>query len=140
MATVPDAYDVAVIITGDKDFMPAMQKTRLTGTVLFISLLILLYAFFCNGMLCHVILPCLTLPYLTLSYLILSYLILFYLTLSYLILPYLILPYLILPYLILSYLILSYKCYDMIVILSSVMLPHVIPLSHVRTKVLCTLR
>ena len=31
MATVPDAYDVAVIITGDKDFMPAMQKTRLTG-------------------------------------------------------------------------------------------------------------
>ena len=36
LATVPDAYDVAVIITGDKDFMPAMQKTRLTGT-LFIS-------------------------------------------------------------------------------------------------------
>jgi uncharacterized LabA/DUF88 family protein len=33
MATVPDAYDVAVIITGDKDFMPAMQKTRLTGRV-----------------------------------------------------------------------------------------------------------
>ena len=33
MATVPDAYDVAVIITGDKDFMPAMQKTRLTGTI-----------------------------------------------------------------------------------------------------------
>ena len=31
LATVPDAYDVAVIITGDKDFMPAMQKTRLTG-------------------------------------------------------------------------------------------------------------
>ena len=36
LATVPDAYDVAVIITGDKDFMPAMQKTRLTG-MLFIS-------------------------------------------------------------------------------------------------------
>ena len=35
MATVPDAYDVAVIITGGKDFMPAMQKTRLTGTVSF---------------------------------------------------------------------------------------------------------
>jgi hypothetical protein len=31
MATVPDAYDVAVIITGDKDFIPAMQKTRLLG-------------------------------------------------------------------------------------------------------------
>lgn len=31
MATVPDAYDVAVIITGDKDFVPAMQKTRMTG-------------------------------------------------------------------------------------------------------------
>jgi hypothetical protein len=42
MATVPDAYDVAVIITGDKDFMPAMQKTRLTGTVCFSFFLILL--------------------------------------------------------------------------------------------------
>ena len=31
LATVPDAYDVAVIITGDKDFMPAMVKTRMTG-------------------------------------------------------------------------------------------------------------
>ncbi len=31
MATVPDGYDIAVIITGDKDFMPAMQKTRLKG-------------------------------------------------------------------------------------------------------------
>ena len=31
MATVPDAYDVAVIITGDKDFVPAMEKTRMTG-------------------------------------------------------------------------------------------------------------
>ena len=29
MATVPEAYDVAVIITGDKDFIPALQKTRL---------------------------------------------------------------------------------------------------------------
>lgn len=29
MATVPDAYDIAVIITGDKDFIPAMQKTRM---------------------------------------------------------------------------------------------------------------
>ena len=29
MATVPDSYDIAVVITGDKDFMPAMQKTRL---------------------------------------------------------------------------------------------------------------
>lgn len=31
MATVPDAYNLAIIITGDKDFMPAMQKTRMTG-------------------------------------------------------------------------------------------------------------
>ena len=31
LATVPDAYDIAVIITGDKDFMPAMVKTRMTG-------------------------------------------------------------------------------------------------------------
>lgn len=29
MATVPDAYDIAIIITGDKDFIPAMQKTRM---------------------------------------------------------------------------------------------------------------
>jgi len=29
MATVPDCYDIAVIITGDKDFMPALVKTRL---------------------------------------------------------------------------------------------------------------
>ena len=29
LATLPDAYDIAVIITGDKDFIPAMQKTRL---------------------------------------------------------------------------------------------------------------
>ena len=64
MATVPDAYDVAVIITGDKDFMPAMQKTRLTGTeslkMLFISSFILLCAFFCNIMLCYVMLYYLT--------------------------------------------------------------------------------
>ena len=31
MATVQDAYDIAVIITGDKDFIPAMRKTRLKG-------------------------------------------------------------------------------------------------------------
>ena len=30
-ATVPDAYDVAVICTGDKDFMPAMERTRQKG-------------------------------------------------------------------------------------------------------------
>ena len=29
MATVPEAYDIAVIVTGDKDFIPAMQKTRM---------------------------------------------------------------------------------------------------------------
>jgi uncharacterized LabA/DUF88 family protein len=29
MATVEDGYDVACILTGDKDFIPAMQKTRL---------------------------------------------------------------------------------------------------------------
>jgi uncharacterized LabA/DUF88 family protein len=33
MASVPDAYDVAVVITGDKDFLPAMKKTRMTGKV-----------------------------------------------------------------------------------------------------------
>lgn len=31
MATVPNAYEIACIITGDKDFIPAMQKTRLMG-------------------------------------------------------------------------------------------------------------
>lgn len=31
LATVPDAYDIAVILTGDKDFIPAMAKTRLKG-------------------------------------------------------------------------------------------------------------
>ena len=31
LATVPGAYDVAVILTGDKDFIPAMAKTRLKG-------------------------------------------------------------------------------------------------------------
>ncbi len=30
-ATVPDAYDVAVLVTGDKDFMPAMIRTRQKG-------------------------------------------------------------------------------------------------------------
>jgi uncharacterized LabA/DUF88 family protein len=31
MATVPEAYDIAVIVTGDKDFIPAMKKTREKG-------------------------------------------------------------------------------------------------------------
>lgn len=31
MATVPDGYDIAVIITGDKDFIPALHKTRMKG-------------------------------------------------------------------------------------------------------------
>lgn len=31
LATVPDSYDIAVIITGDKDFIPALQKVRLKG-------------------------------------------------------------------------------------------------------------
>lgn len=31
MATVPDGFDIAVIITGDKDFIPALQKTRMKG-------------------------------------------------------------------------------------------------------------
>lgn len=31
MATIPSAYDIAVIVTGDKDFIPALQKTRLLG-------------------------------------------------------------------------------------------------------------
>ena len=30
-ATVPGAYDIACIVTGDKDFIPALQKTRLAG-------------------------------------------------------------------------------------------------------------
>ncbi len=30
-ATVPDAYDLAVLVTGDKDFMPAMIRTRQKG-------------------------------------------------------------------------------------------------------------
>lgn len=31
MATIPGAFDIAVIVTGDKDFMPALEKTRLLG-------------------------------------------------------------------------------------------------------------
>jgi hypothetical protein len=31
MATVPGSYDIAIIITGDKDFIPALQKTRMKG-------------------------------------------------------------------------------------------------------------
>jgi len=30
-ATVPGSYDIAVILTGDKDFMPAMSRTRQKG-------------------------------------------------------------------------------------------------------------
>ena len=30
-ATTPGAYDVAVLLTGDKDFMPAMVRTRQRG-------------------------------------------------------------------------------------------------------------
>ena len=30
-ATVPNAYDVAILLTGDKDFMPAMIRTRQKG-------------------------------------------------------------------------------------------------------------
>lgn len=30
-ATVPNAYDVAILLTGDKDFMPAMTRTRDKG-------------------------------------------------------------------------------------------------------------
>ncbi|CAJ1967029.1 unnamed protein product [Cylindrotheca closterium] len=30
-ATVPDAYDIAVLLSGDKDFMPAMIRTRQKG-------------------------------------------------------------------------------------------------------------
>lgn len=29
LATVPETYDIAVILTGDKDFIPALQKTRM---------------------------------------------------------------------------------------------------------------
>lgn len=31
MATVPEAYDIAVVVTGDKDFVPVMRKTREKG-------------------------------------------------------------------------------------------------------------
>lgn len=31
MATVPEAYDIAVVVTGDKDFVPVMKKTREKG-------------------------------------------------------------------------------------------------------------
>ncbi len=31
LATVPNAYEIACIITGDKDFIPVLQKTRLLG-------------------------------------------------------------------------------------------------------------
>ena len=31
LATVDDAYDIACVVTGDKDFIPAMQKTRSKG-------------------------------------------------------------------------------------------------------------
>jgi len=30
-ATVPDAYDIAIILTGDKDFLPALKRTRQKG-------------------------------------------------------------------------------------------------------------
>ena len=30
-ATVPNAYDVAILLTGDKDFIPAMRRTRQKG-------------------------------------------------------------------------------------------------------------
>ncbi|CAM9093793.1 unnamed protein product [Phaeothamnion confervicola] len=30
-ATIPEAYDIAVLVTGDKDFMPAMSRTRQKG-------------------------------------------------------------------------------------------------------------
>ena len=32
LATVPNAYEIACIVTGDKDFIPALQKTRMLGT------------------------------------------------------------------------------------------------------------
>eukprot|EP01038_Epipyxis_sp_PR26KG_P013319 gene13319-17844_t len=31
LSFIPGAYDIAVIITGDKDFVPALEKTRLMG-------------------------------------------------------------------------------------------------------------
>ncbi len=31
MSAIPDAFDIAVIITGDKDFIPALQKVRQRG-------------------------------------------------------------------------------------------------------------
>lgn len=31
MATVPNAYDIAVLVSGDKDFLPALEMTRLLG-------------------------------------------------------------------------------------------------------------
>ena len=56
MATVPDAYDVAVIITGDKDFMPAMQKTRLTGKrdnwVVLCCVVFLCFVLYCMALCC----------------------------------------------------------------------------------------
>ena len=30
-AMIPDSYDVGVLITGDKDFLPVMKKTRQAG-------------------------------------------------------------------------------------------------------------
>jgi len=30
-ATVPNAYDVAVLLSGDKDFIPALTRTRQKG-------------------------------------------------------------------------------------------------------------
>jgi hypothetical protein len=29
MSAIPDAFDIAVIVTGDKDFIPALEKTRM---------------------------------------------------------------------------------------------------------------
>ena len=29
MTTVPDAYDIGIIVTGDKDFLPLLEKVRL---------------------------------------------------------------------------------------------------------------
>lgn len=31
MAYVPEAYDIAVLVTGDKDYIPALQKCRELG-------------------------------------------------------------------------------------------------------------
>jgi len=31
LSTVPNAYDVAILVTGDKDFLPLIEKTRLNG-------------------------------------------------------------------------------------------------------------